>query len=38
MNQSLASLYQKGLISLTDALAKSTDPAELRQMLGNQVM
>jgi twitching motility protein PilT len=38
MNQSLASLYQKGLVSLTDALSKSTDPAELRQMLGNQVI
>ncbi|MBN2231833.1 MAG: type IV pilus twitching motility protein PilT [Deltaproteobacteria bacterium] len=38
MNQSLASLYQKGLVSFTDALGKSTDPTELRQMLGNQVI
>ena len=35
MNQSLANLYQRGLISFTDALGKSNDPTELRQMLGN---
>jgi twitching motility protein PilT len=35
MNQSLANLYQRGQISFTDALGKSTDPTELRQMLGN---
>jgi twitching motility protein PilT len=35
MNQSLANLYQRGQISFTDALSKSTDPAELRQMIGN---
>jgi len=35
MNQSLANLYQRGLISFTDALGKSNDPTELRQLLGN---
>ncbi len=34
MNQSLFSLYQRRLISLEDALGRSTDPEELKQMLG----
>lgn len=34
MNQSLFSLHQKRLISLDDALGRSTDPDELKQMLG----
>lgn len=33
MNQSLASLYQRRIISLEDALGRSPDPDELRQML-----
>ncbi|MBN2332334.1 MAG: type IV pilus twitching motility protein PilT [Deltaproteobacteria bacterium] len=38
MNQSLASLYQRGQISFTDALTKSSDPDELRQMVGNRAI
>lgn len=34
MNQSLAALYQRRLISYEDALARSSDPDELRQMIG----
>ena len=34
MNQSLAGLYQRRLISLDDALGRSSDPDELRQMIG----
>ena len=34
MNQSLFNLHQKRLISLDDALGRSTDPDELKQMLG----
>jgi twitching motility protein PilT len=34
MNQSLASLYQRRLISLDDALGRSSDTEELRNMLG----
>ncbi|NNL65684.1 MAG: type IV pilus twitching motility protein PilT [Myxococcales bacterium] len=34
MNQSLASLYQRRLITLDDALARSGDIEELRNMLG----
>ncbi len=34
MNQSLATLYQAGKISLDDAFAKSNDLMELKQMLG----
>ena len=34
MNQSLATLYQGGKISLDDAFAKSNDLMELKQMLG----
>lgn len=34
MNQSLASLYQRRLISYEDAIGRSSDPDELRQMIG----
>jgi twitching motility protein PilT len=34
MNQSLASLYQRRLIGMEDALGRSSDPDELRQMIG----
>jgi len=34
MNQSLASLYQRRLIGLDDALGRSSEPDELRQMIG----
>ncbi len=36
MNQSLFSLYQRRLISLEDAMGRSQDPEEFKQMLGNQ--
>jgi twitching motility protein PilT len=36
MNQSLFSLYQRRLISLEDAMGRSQDPDEFKQMLGNQ--
>jgi twitching motility protein PilT len=36
MNQALKGLYQKELITLEVALAKSNDPDELREMLGNR--
>ncbi|MEI6306271.1 MAG: type IV pili twitching motility protein PilT, partial [Deltaproteobacteria bacterium] len=36
MNQSLFSLFQRRMISLDDAIGRSQDPEELRQMLGNQ--
>jgi twitching motility protein PilT len=35
MNQSLLSLYQKRLISLEEALGRSLDPEELKQMISN---
>jgi len=35
MNQSLMSLYQKRVISLEEALGRSLDPEELKQMLNN---
>ena len=35
MNQSLFSLFQKRLISLEDALGRSSEPEELKQMLAN---
>ncbi|HNR13394.1 MAG TPA: type IV pilus twitching motility protein PilT [Thermodesulfobacteriota bacterium] len=35
MNQSLASLYQRRLISYEDAIGRSSDPDELRQMIGS---
>ncbi len=34
MNQSLASLYQRHLIRLEDALGRSSDPEELRNLIG----
>src|SRR5512134_567970 len=34
MNQSLASLYARRLISLEDAIARSSDPDELRTLIG----
>ena len=34
MNQSLADLYKKGLITLEDCLGRSSDPEELRNLLG----
>jgi twitching motility protein PilT len=34
MNQSLASLYQRRMISLDDAMGRSSEPDELRQMIG----
>jgi twitching motility protein PilT len=35
MNQSLYSLFQKRLISLEEALGRSSDPDELKQMISN---
>ena len=35
MNQSLLSLFQKRIISLDDALGRSQDPEELKQMINN---
>jgi twitching motility protein PilT len=35
MNQSLCSLFQKRLISLEEALGRSSDPDELKQMISN---
>jgi twitching motility protein PilT len=35
MNQSLQSLYQKRMISLEEALGRSLDPEELKQMISN---
>jgi twitching motility protein PilT len=34
MNQSLSNLYQRRLISLEDAMARSPDNDELRQLIG----
>ncbi|MRR06157.1 MAG: type IV pili twitching motility protein PilT, partial [Deltaproteobacteria bacterium] len=34
MNQSLFNLHQRRLITLDDALGRSTDPDELKQMMG----
>ncbi len=36
MNQSLSSLFHKRLISLEEALGRSSDPDELKQMISNQ--
>jgi twitching motility protein PilT len=33
MNQSLAALYQKRLITLEDCMGRSSDPEELRTLL-----
>jgi len=38
MNQSLLSLFQKRLISLEEALGRSQDPEELKQMISNPTM
>ena len=38
LNQSLHSLYTRRLISLDDAMGRSSDPDELKQMLGNAGM
>ncbi|MEA1921119.1 MAG: type IV pilus twitching motility protein PilT [Pseudomonadota bacterium] len=38
MNQSLATLYQTGKITIDDAFAKSNDLMELKQMLGQVVI
>ncbi len=38
MNQSLHSLYTRRLITLDDALGRSSDPDELRQMINNPTM
>jgi twitching motility protein PilT len=35
MNQSLMSLYARRLITIEDALGRSSDPDELKQMLAN---
>ena len=35
MNQSLLSLYLKKMISLEEALGRSLDPEELKQMISN---
>jgi twitching motility protein PilT len=35
MNQSLCSLFQKRLVSLEEALGRSSDPDELKQMISN---
>jgi twitching motility protein PilT len=37
MNQSLLSLYQRRVISFDDAMARASDPEELRQMIGQLV-
>lgn len=38
MNQSLFALFQKRLISLDEALGRSSDPDELKQMISNPTM
>lgn len=38
MNQSLYSLYARRLISLDDAMGRSSDPDELKQMINNPLM
>jgi len=38
MNQSLHTLYARKLISLDDAIGRSSEPDELRQMIGNAGM
>jgi len=35
MNQSLYSLFQKRMISLEEALGRSQDPEELKNMISN---
>jgi len=36
MNQALRDLYREGVITLEDALAKSSNPEELRELIGNR--
>ncbi len=38
MNQSLHSLYSRRLITLDDAMGRSSDPEELKQMINNPAM
>ena len=38
MNQSLYSLFSKRLISLEEALGRTSDPDELKQMISNPTM
>ena len=38
MNQSLYALYARRLITLDDAMGRSTDPEELKQMINNPTM
>jgi twitching motility protein PilT len=35
MNQSLFSLYQRRIITLDDAMGRSSDPDELKQMIAS---
>ena len=37
LNQALRDLYQKGLITLEKAFARSHNPEELRELLGNRI-
>jgi twitching motility protein PilT len=37
LNQSLSALYHRGIITLEEALARSTDTEELREMLGGHI-
>ena len=37
MNQALRDLYQKGLITLEEAFARSHNPEELRELLGDRI-
>lgn len=37
LNQALRELYQKGLITLESAFAKSNNPEELRELIGDRV-
>ncbi len=34
MNQSLATLYQRRMITMDEAIGRSSDPDELRQLIG----
>ena len=37
LNQALRDLYQKGLITLEDAFARSNNPKELRELIGDRL-
>jgi len=37
LNQALKDLYQRGLIALEDALARSNNPEELRELIGDRI-